>query len=122
MSEKSNFNWLIKVRHSPSINICFICFNEISLKMMENAFYFILIVLFFLKTFFSQLFGNVGKKIAIHILPSISRSKGNQTTALGQLIEYNKINIFLQKLCKKCGKEASSRSVFVFFLIKLYRR
>ena len=29
-------------------------------------------------------------------LPNISRSKGNQTMKLGQLIEYNKRNIFLQ--------------------------
>ena len=39
--------------------------------------------------------------IAIHILPNISRSKGNQTMKFGQLIEYNKGNIFLQKLCGK---------------------
>ena len=39
--------------------------------------------------------------ITIHILPNISRSKGNQRMKLTQLIEYNKINIFLQKLCKK---------------------
>ena len=39
--------------------------------------------------------------IAIHILPNISQSKGNQTITFGQLIEYNKRNIFLQKLCRK---------------------
>ena len=39
--------------------------------------------------------------IAIHILPNISQSKGNQTMKYGQLIEYNKRNIFLQKLCGK---------------------
>ena len=33
----------------------------------------------------------------IHILPNISQSKGNQTMKIGQLIEYNKRNIFLQK-------------------------
>ena len=47
--------------------------------------------------------------IAVHILPNISQSKGNQTIKFGQLIEYNKRNIFLQKLCRKWGKEASSR-------------
>ena len=36
--------------------------------------------------------------IAIHILP---QSKGNQTMKFGQLIECNKINIFLRKLCGK---------------------
>ena len=39
--------------------------------------------------------------IAIYILPNISQSKGNQTMKFGQLIEYNKGNIFLQKLCGK---------------------
>ena len=34
--------------------------------------------------------------IAMHILPNISQSKGNQTMEFGQLIEYNR-NIFLQK-------------------------
>ena len=33
--------------------------------------------------------------IAIHILANISQSKGNQTMKFGQLIEYNKRNIFL---------------------------
>ena len=39
--------------------------------------------------------------VAIHILPSTSRIKDNQTMKLGQLIEYNKINIFLEKSCRK---------------------
>ena len=39
--------------------------------------------------------------IAIHILLNISESKGNQTMKFGKLIEYNKRNIFLQKLCRK---------------------
>ena len=39
--------------------------------------------------------------IAIHILPNISQSKGNQTLKFGQFIEYNKRNIFLQKLYQK---------------------
>ena len=33
--------------------------------------------------------------IAIHILSNISQRKGNKTMKLGQLIEYNKRNIFL---------------------------
>ena len=52
--------------------------------------------------------------IAIHIWPSISQSKDNQTMKFGQLIEYNKRNIFLQKLCRKWGKETSSRPLFIF--------
>ena len=39
--------------------------------------------------------------IEIHILCNISQSEGNQTMKFGQLIEYNKRNIFLQKLCGK---------------------
>ena len=35
--------------------------------------------------------------IAIHILPNISRSEGNQSMKTGQLIEYNMRNIFLEK-------------------------
>ena len=39
--------------------------------------------------------------IAVYILPNISQSKGNQTVNFDQLTEYNKRNIFLQKLCGK---------------------
>ena len=41
------------------------------------------------------------QSIAIHILPNISQSSSNQTMKFGQLIEYNKRNIFLQNLCGK---------------------
>ena len=46
--------------------------------------------------------------IAMHILPNISRSKSNQTTKFGQLIEYNMRNIFLEKSYTKCGEETIS--------------
>ena len=36
-------------------------------------------------------------KQAIHILPDISKSKGNQSVKFGQLIAYNIRNIFLEK-------------------------
>ena len=52
--------------------------------------------------------------MTIHILPNISRSKGNQTMKFGQLIEYNKRNIFLQKSCRKWGRETSSRPLCFF--------
>ena len=49
-----------------------------------------------------------GKEIiAIHILASISRSKGNQRVKFGQLIEYNMRNIILKKSYPKCGGETS---------------
>ena len=35
--------------------------------------------------------------ILIHILPNISRSKGNQTMKFGQLVECNMRNIFPEK-------------------------
>ena len=44
----------------------------------------------------------------INILTNISRSKGNQTMRFGQLIEHNR-NIFLEKLCAKCGGETIAR-------------
>ena len=46
---------------------------------------------------------------AIHILPNISRSKGNQTMKFGQLIKYDMRNIFLEKLYTKCGGETIPR-------------
>ena len=86
--------------------------------MMKNVFYFILKALFsfssyliFVATFWSCWKNCEIRKsslaskfmtsqpglqtIAIHILPNISQSKGNQTMKLGQLIEFNKGNIFL---------------------------
>ena len=52
--------------------------------------------------------------IAIHVLPNISQSKGKQTMKFGQLLEYDKRNIFLQKLC---GNEAGRlvQDLFLFF-------
>ena len=80
--------------HLPN-KICFICFNESPLKMMKNAFYFILKALFVVKIFkfLSLLFGHK-QTITVHILLNISRSKGNQTMKVGQLIEYNIIFFF----------------------------
>ena len=50
---------------------------------------------------------NVQQVTTIHILPDISRSKGNHTMIFGELIEYNMRNTFLEKSCKKYGAEAS---------------
>ena len=51
-----------------------------------------------------------GKQIiAIHILPNISRSKGNETMKIGQLIEYNMRNILVEKSYTKCGGETIPR-------------
>ena len=50
--------------------------------------------------------------IGTHILPEISISKGYQTVKLGQLIEYNMRNLFLEKSCTKCTVETSPRPFF----------
>ena len=54
---------ILKVGLSPSKKTCVICFIERSLKMMKNAFYFILKALFVHKIFkfLSWLFGHVEK-------------------------------------------------------------
>ena len=49
--------------------------------------------------------------IAIHILPNISRGKGNQTTKFGHLIEYNMKNIFIEKSYTKCVTETIPRTL-----------
>ena len=45
----------------------------------------------------------------MHILPNISRNKGNQTIKLGQLIERNLRNIFVEKSYTKCAAETVPR-------------
>ena len=52
--------------------------------------------------------------IAIQILPNISQSEVNETIKFDQLIEYSMKYIFLQKLCRKGGKETSCRPLFSF--------
>ena len=51
--------------------------------------------------------------IIIHVLPNISRSKGNHAIKFGQLINYRVKNIVFQKPCKKWGRETCSRPLFV---------
>ena len=50
--------------------------------------------------------------IALHILPNISRSKGNQAIKFGRLIEYNMRNIFVEKSYIKCAGESLPRPLF----------
>ena len=40
-------------------------------------------------------------------------NEGNQAMKFGQLKEYNKRNVFLQKLCRKRGKETSFGPLFI---------
>ena len=46
---------------------------------------------------------------AIHILPNISRSKGNHEMKFAKLAEYNTRIIFLEKPYTKCGGATISR-------------
>ena len=52
--------------------------------------------------------------IAIHMLPNISQGKGNQTMKFGQLIEFSKRNIFLQKLFRNEARRLVP-DIFLFF-------
>ena len=49
----------------------------------------------------------------MHILFNISQVKYNQTMKFGQLLEYNKWNIFLWKTCSKWDMLTSSRPLSV---------
>ena len=108
-----SFNYLglqqikvLKVGLSPSKKVSFVCSNGRPLKMMKNAFYFILKALSILKIFkfLPKLFGQIGKRASkkamnnfkiyashsgqqittVHILPNISRSKRKQTMKFDQ--------------------------------------
>ena len=61
------------------------------------------------------------QKIPIHILPNISRSKGNQTMKFGQLIEHNMRNIFLEKSYTKYGGETTPRPLFEKLKLRISR-
>ena len=43
--------------------------------------------------------------IAMHIIPNILQSKGNQAMKFGQAIEVNRRNIFLLKIMEKMSQE-----------------
>ena len=55
----------------------------------------------------------------IYILPNISQSKVNQTMKFGQLIKYNKKNIFLQNHAEN-EAETLVPDLFLFFEKVLY--
>ena len=55
--------------------------------------------------------------ITIHILPSISRSKGNQIMTFLQVIEDNKTNIVLQtSIVQKSSLVSENRPGEIFFI------
>ena len=51
----------------------------------------------------------------MHILTNVPRSKDNHAMKLGQLIEYNKRNIFVEKLCES---EAGRLAPDLFLIFK----
>ena len=85
-------------------------------KIIKTAFYFDLKSLFVLfhhvqkqLRLISEFISRSGKQlILIHILPNISRSKGNQTIKFCQLTEYNIKDIFPEKImCKMWWRKYS---------------
>ena len=105
---------------------------------MKNAFYFVFKDLFVLEIFIclSIFFGYVKNGlrrklwliskfmtlqteqqiITIHILPNISRSKGNQAMIFSEIIKYTMRNIFLQKSYTKCGGKTCPRPSYTAYL------
>ena len=65
---------------------------------------------------------HTGKQvIMIHILPNISRSKGNRSSKLNPLIAYKVKNPFFLNLYQKCDMETSPRPP-IFFQKNLHVR
>ena len=128
---------MLKSDSHLSKKFCFIYFIESPLKMMEKSFYFILKALLVLMTFWSCWKNSLIRKIrliskfmtskpgeqtiTLYILPTISQRKDNQTMKLGQLIEYMKRNIFLQKIMQKVRRGNLFQTSF-YFLKKLNMR
>ena len=53
-------------------------------------------------------------------MPNISKSKDNQAMKFVDIIEFNVNNIFLERSCKKGGKEISP-DLFFLFIKALYK-
>ena len=98
---------LFKVGLSASTKVVFVCFNESPLKMMKNAFDFLLKALFVFEIFpvcpdfFRYVKKRLDKRAMVNfksydvthwtgnlynMLLNISRNKGNQTMKLGRFI------------------------------------
>ena len=73
--------------------------------MMKNDFYYTLNIL---NKILNNSFRNGKQKIAVHIFPSILRSKGIQMMKFGGLTEYN-MRTIQNKSYTKCGGETISR-------------
>ena len=82
------FLHVFKVGLSASIKVNFVCFSENPLKIIKNAFYFVLL---YRKTAWQERYGSF------------------QNFWL-QRLDNNMRNIFLEKSCAKCSGEASPKS------------
>ena len=60
--------------------------------------------------------------IAIHILSNISQSKGDQSMKFGQLIEYNKRNIYYSSNIMQKMRQGDQFQTSSYFLKKLNMR
>ena len=84
--------------------------TESPLKMMKNIFGHVEKQTKKVRLVSKFMMSQPGKHtITIHILPNISKSKGNWTMKFGQLIKYNMRNSFLEKSYKKCDGESIPR-------------
>ena len=105
-------NLLKSDSHLPK-KFIFVCFNESLLKLMKNSFYFILKALFVLKIFkfLSWHFGHVEETAWWNMERKIRLFSKFMTSQSGwQAIAIRIIDIwliFLQKSCRKWGKETS---------------
>ena len=63
----------------------------------------------------------VNKQLQYTYWPITHEVKVTRQKRLGLLIEYNKRNIFLQKLGRKWGREISSRPLFIFLKSLIWR-
>ena len=59
------------------------------------------------------------QSIAIHVLPNISRSKGNHAMKSGQLIEYHMRNIFLENSYTELMLEKLFPCTFPYYFQKI---
>ena len=130
------FLGMLKVGLSPSKKVCFIRLIKSPLKVMKNVFYFIvrapfvLNIWIFVLTFWVMWKNGLIRKlkliskfmtsqpgwqvIGIHILANILRNKDSQTMKFGDLIEYNKRNIFFKSYAENKTWELVP-NLFLFF-------
>ena len=59
--------------------------------------------------------------ITIHILPNISKSKGNQKMKFSQTIECNMRNIFLEKSNTKFGVEGTLKPFYEKSTLRIFQ-